>query len=56
MSFTREGAINTEVWVDLGSVEVRIDQGANLPIKRCELTKVQSTKMRADHKPCHVLS
>ena len=42
---------NTEVRVDLGSVEVRIDQGANLPIKRCELTKVESPTVRADHKP-----
>ena len=32
-------------------IEVRIDQGSNWPMKRCELTKVEMTKDRVDHKP-----
>ena len=42
---------NTEDRVDLGTIEVQIDQGSNWPIKRCELTKVELTKDRVDHKP-----
>ena len=46
-----KGAKNTEDRVDLGTTELRIDQGLNLPMKRCELTKVEMTKDRVDHKP-----
>ena len=46
-----EGANNTKDQVDLGTIEVRIDQGSNLPVKRCELIKVEMTRDRGDHKP-----
>ena len=31
--------VNIEGRVDLGSIEVRNNQGSSLPVKRCELTK-----------------
>ena len=37
---------NIEARVDLVSIEVRNDQGSSLPMKRCELTKVERTKVR----------
>ena len=49
MFFTREGEKNTECRVDLGSVEMRNDHGANWPMKRCKFTKVELTKERVDH-------
>ena len=42
---------NTEERVDLHTVEVRIDQGSKWPMEKYELTKVEMTKDRADHKP-----
>ena len=46
-----KGAKNTEDRTDLSTIEARIDQGSNWPIKRCELAKVEMTKDRDDHKP-----
>ena len=42
---------NTKGRVDVGWIEVRNHQGSNLPIKRYEMTKIEMTKERVDHKP-----
>ena len=42
---------NIEGRVDLGSIEVRNDQGSNWRVKMCELTKGERTKVRVDHIP-----
>ena len=54
MVITRKRCENTEDRVDLGTIELLIDQGSNWPIKRCELTKIELTKDRVDHKPDHI--
>ena len=46
MLITRKKYENTEDRVDLGTIEVRTDQ----ELKSCELTKVELTKDRVDHK------
>ena len=48
---TRKCAKNIEGRVDLGSIEMRNDQGSSSPMKRCELTKVERTRVRVDHTP-----
>ena len=42
---------NIEDRVDLGSIEVRNDQGSSRPVKRCELTKGERANVRVDHIP-----